>query len=131
MLAITLGLAARAQAPAATAELELKALDQQWMDAEVKHDRETLERILDEGFVITWTSGATSNRAEFIERILAGPVAPFEVVHDMIRLNGDTAVVIDRFGEGLAIKCTWVAVKRQGRWRVITEHMTRISQAKK
>jgi len=115
------------QVAAPTAEAQVLALDQEWIDAEVNHDRKTLERILDDQFVVIGPSGKTRDKAAFIESILSQPIAPFKVTHDVVRIYGDTAIVVDRFGAEPEIKCTWVAIRREGQWRVIAEQMTAIS----
>jgi len=51
-------------------------------------------------------------------------MALYEVVHDLVRVFGDTAVVVDRFGEGFGTKVVWVAIRQDGRWRVIAETFT-------
>ncbi len=114
------------QANAPSAEDQIRALDKEWANAEVAKDRIALERILDEGFVVTFSSGKTFDRGEFIDLILKVNMPPFNIVHDTIRINGDTAIIVDRFGDNLDTKCTWVAVKRNGQWRVIAEQMTKI-----
>ena len=106
-------------------EAELIALDDAWIDAEVSGDREALERILDEQFLATWASGKTIDRSEYIDYILSEELSPFSVVHDSIRVHGDTAVVIDVSETGKT-KFTWIAVKRHGQWRVISETFSRV-----
>ena len=102
------------------AEAELIALDDAWIDAEVSGDRVSLERILDEQFLATWASGKTIDRTGYIDYILSKEISPFSVVHDAIRVHGDTALVIDITESGKT-KFTWIAVKRDGQWRVISE----------
>lgn len=110
----------------ASATEELLALDQAWIDAEVSRDKAALERILDEEFYATWPSGKTFDRTGFIDIILKAELAPFEVVHDLIRVHGDTALIIDLSTDGRT-KYTWIAVKREGRWRVISETVSKVS----
>jgi hypothetical protein len=107
------------------AEAELIALDDAWIDAEVSGDRKALERILDEQFLATWASGKTIDRTAYIDYILSEEISPFSVVHDDIRVHGDTAVVID-VSESGKTKFTWIAVKREGQWRVISETFSRV-----
>jgi ketosteroid isomerase-like protein len=114
------------QANPATPEDEIRAFSKEWADAEVARDRKTLERILDDGFVATFSSGKTLEKAAFIQLIATIMMPPFNIVHDVIHVNGDTAIVVDRFGANLDTKCTWVAVKRNGEWRAIAEQMTRV-----
>ncbi len=106
-------------------EAELIALDDAWIDAEVSGDRKSLERILDEQFLATWASGRTIDRAAYIDYILSEKIPPFSVVHDVIRIYGDTALVID-ISESGKTKFTWIAVNRDGQWRVISETFSRV-----
>lgn len=127
--------AAPAPAPAAAssatlaAEAQLKALDDEWRAAEVNHDRATLERILHEDFLITYASGRTLDRSGFINDIMGGGIPPFQVVHDRIRVIGDIAIVIDEIPSN-GVKATWIAIRRDGKWRVISETMMRIPAAR-
>ena len=102
------------------AEVELIALGDAWIDAEVSGDRKALEHILDEQFLVTWASGKTIGRTAFIDYILSEEIPPFSVVHDAIRVHGDTAVIIDVSETGKT-KFSWIAIKRDGQWRVISE----------
>jgi len=108
-----------------TAEAELITLDDAWIAAELSHDRSMLERILDDNFLVTFTSGITVDRSAFIDSIMDAKISPFRVVHDVIRVHDDTAVVID-LTEGSQSKYTWIAVKRHGQWRVISETFTTV-----
>lgn len=111
--------------PAPSAEAELIALGQAWIDAEVGHDRKALEQILDEQFLATFQSGKTIDRKSFIDFIMNVEISPFQVVHDVIRVHGDTALVIDLSEDGKS-KYTWIAVKRDGQWQVISETFTNV-----
>lgn len=125
---LLMGLAICAYADGSTetsSETELIALDDAWIDAEVAGDRDALERILHEDFLATFASGRTIDRATFIDLIVDNPPAPFSVTHETIRVHGDTALVIDVSEDGKT-KYTWIATKRDGRWRVISETFSRI-----
>jgi len=108
------------------AKAELLALEKAWIDAEVQHDRAALEQILDEGFVATFASGRTVDRETFIEGVLSRALDPFEVFRDFVRVYGDAALVIDSSTDHKT-KFTWIAVRREGQWRVISETFTRVS----
>lgn len=113
-------------APVSAAEAELIALDEAWIDAEVRGDRAALERILHEQFLATYPSGRTVDRATFIDDVLKNDIAPFVVIHESIRVHGDTALIID-VSESGNTKYTWVAVKTSGQWRVISETFTKVT----
>ena len=126
--ALLLGAAAAfPQTPVSAAEAELMALDSAWIDAEVRRDRAALERILDERFLATFVSGTTIDRTAFIEMIMKSTIEPFEVRHDAIRIHGDVALVIDSSSDRKS-KYTWIAVKKEGLWRVISETFTKVEK---
>jgi hypothetical protein len=105
---------------------ELIALSDAWIEAEVGHDRVALERILDERFLATFTSGKTIDRAAYIDWIVKEPIDPFKVSNETINIYRDTAVVIATTTDH-QIKFTWIAVKKNGRWRVISETFSKIA----
>lgn len=108
------------------AQAELIALDEAWIAAEVGRDRAALERILHEQFLNTFSSGRIVDRAAYIDWIMATDISPFEVIHEEIRVHGDTALVIDRTPSG-TFQFSWIAVKRDGQWRVISETMSKVT----
>ena len=129
LLALT-AYAGNADEPAETVaamspEAELIALDDAWIEAEVGGDRAALELILHEDFLVTYPSGRTVDRTTFIDGILGNRPGPFTVTHESIQVHGDTAVVIDVSGNGRT-KFTWIAIKRDRQWRVISETASRI-----
>lgn len=117
-------LSAPGNPPASPAELV--ALSDAWIAAEVNQDRAALERLLDERFRATLASGKTVDRTAFIERILKSKVEPFEVSNDVIEIHGETALVIATL-LGSTTKFTWVAVRKDGRWRVISETFSKMA----
>ncbi|MDH4043371.1 MAG: hypothetical protein OEY20_04190 [Gemmatimonadota bacterium] len=50
----------------------------------------------------------------------------FEVLHDVIRIHGDVALVIDSSTDRKS-KYTWIAVRKEGQWWVISETMTNVA----
>jgi hypothetical protein len=111
-------------------EAELIALDKAWIDAEVQSDRDTLERILHEELLVTYPSGRTVDRTTYIEGILKSPPGPFTVTHESIRVHGDSALIIDvseDLSENSVYKFTWIAVRRDGQWRVISETISKVA----
>ena len=98
----------------------LIALEREWIDAEIGKDRETLERIFHERFISTFRSGRTVGRDAYIDFILGVDLEPFTVSGHQIEIFGDTAVVVDTL-DGGDTKFTWVAIRRDGRWRVIAQ----------
>ena len=106
---------------------ELIALDDAWIDAEVGHDKDALEQILDERFLATFASGKTIDRTVYIDWIMNSDIKPFKVIHESIQIHGDVAVVIDRSESGKT-KFTWIAVRKDGKWRVISETFSKVTE---
>jgi ketosteroid isomerase-like protein len=108
---------------------ELTALSDAWIEAEVRRDTNALERLLDERFLVTFASGKTVDRAGFIDWIRNSDIKPFQVTNEAIHIHGDTAVVIG-VDSNRTVKFTWVAVKRDQRWRVVSETFSRVPAPK-
>jgi hypothetical protein len=122
-------LAVSASAIGPNQESELIALSNAWIDAEVHHDKAALERLLDERFLVTGVSGNTVDRTTFVDRIMNTEIKPFEVLNEVVNVHGDAALVISTTTDR-ATKFTWVAVKKEGQWRVISETFSRITPPK-
>ena len=116
-----------AQATDTDERAELIALDDAWIDAEVGHDKDALEQILDERFLATFSSGKTIDRTAYIEWIMNSDIKPFTVIHESIQIHDDVAVVIDRTTSGKT-KFTWIAVRKEVQWRVISETFTKVTE---
>ena len=105
---------------------ELVRLSDAWIDAEVKHDKAALERILDERFLATFAkSGKTIDRSAYIAWIMQNEIGPLTVVNEVVNIHGDAALVIATEG---TTKFTWVAVKKGGQWVVISETFSKITE---
>jgi hypothetical protein len=125
---LQVGSALAANAEWSSGQLQLIALSDAWIAAEVGHDKAALERILDERFLATFaSSGKTIDRAAYIAWIMQTPIDPFAVTNGVVNLHGDTALVISTEG---ATKFTWVAVKKDGKWVVISETFSKISETR-
>lgn len=89
-----------------------------WVQAEIDGDRAALEGIIAPNALFTYQSGKTGGRYEFIAMILEAHIPNYSVKHEQILIDGDTAISIST---GLKTKFTTVLVRREGRWRVISE----------
>jgi ketosteroid isomerase-like protein len=118
-----------AHAEQSTQDSELNALSDAWIEAEIRQDTNALERLLDERFLATFASGKTVDRAGFIDWIRNSDIKPFEVTNEAIHIHGDTAVVIG-VDSNRTVKFTWIAVKRDQRWRVVSETFSRVPAPK-
>lgn len=122
-------LAATPYAAGPAQEPELVALSNEWIDAEVHHDKAALERLLDERFLVTFASGKTVDRTEFVDRIMNTKIEPFDVLNEVVNVHGDAALIIGTTPDH-STKFTWVAVKKAGQWRVISETFSKITPPK-
>lgn len=104
---------------------ELTALVDAWIDAEVESDGRALEEILHEDFLSTFASGKTLDRTSYIDYIIGLDIAPFKVKNESMVQHGDTVVVID-ISESGTTKFTWVAVSRDGQWKVVAQTFSRV-----
>jgi hypothetical protein len=105
---------------------ELIELNNAWIEAEVRHDKAALERLLDERFLVTLSSGKTLDRTAFVDRIMNKDIKPFVVLNEVINIYGDAAFVISTTTDH-STKFSWFAVKRDGQWRVVAETFTKVT----
>jgi hypothetical protein len=109
-----------------TAEQQVTAVIDRWAEAEANHDRAALEEIIDPAALFTYQSGKTGGRDEFIDMILKADIKPYSLVHEAVLVDGDTAVSI---ATGLGTKFTTILVRRDGRWRAISETFSKGPEA--
>ncbi len=120
-------------------EKELLKLQREWLDAYQKHDAAALERIEADDFILTESDGKLTTKAEDVESVKnAKPPQPddaFDVEDVMVRVYGDTAILIGRVilkyrNRGQIVveryRYTDTYLKRGGRWRVVASQLTRI-----
>ena len=107
---------------------QLTALEEAWINAEVRGDRNALEEILHEDFLSTFASGATLDRASYVDFIVGRDISPFKVNNESMVQHGDTVVVID-ISESGTTKFTWIAMRRDGDWCVISQTFSRVESA--
>jgi ketosteroid isomerase-like protein len=131
-----------ASPPSGDARQQVLDLDKEWAAAETKHDAVTLDRILDEKFLVTFGSKKPYNKAAFIKAITEGEVDPTEsqtLTDATVIVDGDTAVVVATdtlrgTKNGAAYmevaRYTVTYVHRHGRWRALAEHLVFVPQAK-
>ena len=129
-LALSLPLAADSTIQSVGPEVraELTALVEAWIDAEVQSYGEALEQILHEDFLSTFASGTTLDRSSYIDFIVSLDISPFKVHNESMVRHGDTVVVID-ISETGATKFTWIAVRRDDQWQVISQTFSKVEQS--
>jgi hypothetical protein len=81
-------------------EQRVFTLEQQWADAEVKHDATALARTLDDEFVVSYSSGKPMDKAAFIAQVMAFSMAEI-LSYDWLRTSRQvdgTAVILSFLG---------------------------------
>jgi ketosteroid isomerase-like protein len=132
-------------AQASSVEQDLLKLEGEWLDAYLKHDVAAMERIEADDFLITFPDGRVMTKADEIANLKkpvpAGPGPTFMTADTKIRVYGDTAILTGKFiqkgtyadgprkGQDYNIqeRYTDVYVKRNGRWQVVSSHLTAIA----
>jgi ketosteroid isomerase-like protein len=115
----------------------LQSLERQWADAVVRHDVETINRIQADDFEFTDPAGQIWTKARALESVKSGQlqIDAFEMTEFKIRVYGDAAIVNFRvvwngkYGEADISgpqRMTDVFVRRDGNWRCVSSHTTRI-----
>ena len=104
---------------------EMTELVEAWIDAEVLSDAGALEEILHEDFLSTFASGTTLDRDSYIEFIVGLDIPPFKVINESMIQHGDTVVVVD-VSESGTTKFTWIAVKQDDQWTVVSQTFSSI-----
>ena len=94
--------------------------------AEDAHDEPALRRLLDTAFVAT-AGGAAVDKEAYIRAILSERTTQ-TIVHDLVRIAGDTAIVLDRVtvrrrvdGQDTTTtyRCTVTLIKRRSEWKAL------------
>lgn len=127
--------------PTATAsanadEQEIRRLQHAWMQAWVDRDRETLERILADDYVLIISNMADRpiDRASWLAITDRYTAESFRYDQMRVRLLGDVAVVSSRYTQKAAVDgvdrsgeffLTDVWQKRDGRWQVVARYSAR------
>ncbi|MEW6211722.1 MAG: nuclear transport factor 2 family protein [Acidobacteriota bacterium] len=121
------------------AEQAIRQLVSELVNAQLKGDTATLDRIWADDFTFTNSSGEVQTKAQRLTEIKSGELKFVSMSIDdvQVRVYGDAAVVTSRGtvkgqrrGQDLTgqSRGTSVYVKKQGRWQVVAQQVTRIAQ---
>ena len=117
-------------------------LEQEWVNAEIKHDAIALGRILDDKFVATFGSGKLIDKQAFIQQLVSGDVDPSEsqtLTDRTVIIDNDTAIVVGtdtlsgtKKGAAytLVARYTVTYIRRKGQWVALAEQLVRVPEAK-
>jgi ketosteroid isomerase-like protein len=129
---------AQANAPARAAEREIRRLLEELAQAHLRSDGAALDRIRADDYVFTTADGRLLNKTQ--AAVGPGDFVLSAYAHDNIRVRvyGNAAVATGRLTtEGTfrgrpqsgQFRWTRVFVKRQGRWHLVANQVTRVAQA--
>ena len=125
-----------------SAEQEVMQLDRELLEARrqaTKGDTTVLERILADDFIATSLNGRVTNKTQYIKNSTSPNLSfdAFSTDDVKVRVYGDGAVVTGRTTvKGhykdeeftTSFRYTRGFVKRNGRWQIVTSHLTPISK---
>lgn len=120
----------------ASAESALKDLERQWFEAIKNRDKQTLNRILDDGFVFADDEGNVYGKSQYVDVVMnTARIESYSVDDVSARVFGDTGIVTGRWTGKLTVEGkdaggafghTDTFVRRLGRWWAIASQYTRI-----
>jgi ketosteroid isomerase-like protein len=120
--------------PMSAEEAEIRRIEIEWGNAFLQRDITTLDRIIDDEYILTDPLGQVRDKTESIAAIKSSDVQFESTESDNIKvaINGDTAVVTARStfrgcykGWNMTgYQYTDVFVKRSGAWRAVVSHIT-------
>ena len=109
---------------------EIKQRYEKMCSAMIKKDREALENVLDDSYVLVHMTGMRQSKSEFINAVMDGTLNYYSAVHESesVEITGDTAVVVGRsyvqaavFGGGKHywhLQQTCSLKKTNGNWKI-------------
>jgi ketosteroid isomerase-like protein len=120
-------------------EAQIRALNQESGDAQVRRDIAALDGLLADDFIVTRAGGVTADKAQNLAEIESGDVSFTSYENDDVRvgLYGDAAVVTGQVktsgtykGQDFSgrFRYTKVFVRRDRQWRIVAWHATSIPQ---
>jgi uncharacterized protein (TIGR02246 family) len=117
------------------AEAEVRAVEQKWVDAELRRDAATVAQLLDDKFLFIVGTRPPKDKEQFVKAVPTFTSISQVLSQQIVRVNGDTAVIWGRdTGEwprpdGTRRTENWrytsIYIRRNGAWRAFAEHMVR------
>ncbi|MDH4288452.1 MAG: nuclear transport factor 2 family protein [Aquincola sp.] len=115
-------------------EQRVAALEDEWLEAEVKHDEATLRRVIGDRYTMNLANGMTLGKEQYIADILSETMLSASITERTVLVEGDTAVtfgtvnvvvppVDGKDSAPSSARYTLVYVKRDGQWRALAFHI--------
>jgi uncharacterized protein (TIGR02246 family) len=137
MCVLLAGCAVRGDQPSRVArpdaEAEVRAIEQKWVDAEIRRDAAAVADLLDDQFLFVFGSNPPINKEQFVQAVPAFTSTSQVLSDQIVRIAGDTAFVTGRDtvegtgrdGKHYTQRWRYTAtyVFREGAWRALVEHM--------
>lgn len=139
LLALSLLLSAPAMAGDAVPD-ELLAIDASWNELRLKSDTAGLDRLIADDWLLTHSDGRTQTKPDYLEELRTRSRSNQAIGNEdvVLRRYGDTAVVTGTSVQsGVSKGQPWsgrfrftrVWVQRDGQWRMVASHSSRIADA--
>ena len=113
-----------------TAEQSVLQITRDWLSAEERHDRPTLQRIIADDFEGTSPMGNTVFKDDVMPREGSQGGIAMTTSEMKARVFGDTAVVtargVQKGGEKREVRFTVVFVKRGEDWKMVAGHLSAV-----
>ncbi len=114
----------------AESEAEIKALSREGQAAHMRGDRQAVDALLASEYTRAFANGTMGTRQEQLDKLGVCGVASVDILNQVVRVYGDTAVettqaeltLKDRTKGKAKILYTAVWVKRDARWQVVHFH---------
>jgi len=124
-----------AEDPTAAAKKEVLATLDEMVQAILRKDVVTLDRLYHEDLTYNHSTGASQNKAEIMRAVPSGSFETMRFINPTVRIYGPVAVVqtttdLRYYPQGVAadrhLNQLYVLLKGSAGWRVVARHTTRI-----
>jgi ketosteroid isomerase-like protein len=133
--------AAAASGPVAATDADLLAMDATWNEMRMKPDVAGLDRLLADDWMLTHSDGRVQYKADYLDELRTSTRRNQGIGNEDLRVRryGDTVVVTGTSVQsGISNGQPWsgrfrftrVWVQRDGGWKLIASHSSRIAAAK-
>ena len=128
--ASALSITAQTKPVQSTPEQEVAQVTRDWLAAEERHDRATLQRIIADDFEGTAPMGNKVFKDDVIPAEGSQRGLSITTSEMKVRVFGDTAVVAasgeQKSGEKRQVRFTVIFVKRENQWRMVAGHLSAV-----
>ena len=118
----------------ASAEKDVLAVQQAWVEAEYRRDAAALKRLMHDRYIVTFNTGQLHNKEDFIKALVQSKSEPgSQTLSDQtVIVEGDTAIIVGtdtlrgiKNGQPYTrvARYTSTYVRRDGRWVALAEHL--------